>query len=278
MATASDTSLSVAHQTRFALRLAAALFSPSQAAGSATNAALSPLSLHVLLSLLAAGAGGGTRDQLAAALGGSDGPAGAEGLHALAEQVLQRVLADGFAAGGPHVAFANGVFVDASLKLKPAFEEVAVGNLLSAGAGGATRDQLSAVLGGGDGPGGAEGLHALAEQMMHFTLADGSAAGGPRIAFGNSVFVDSLLKLKPAFQEIATGKYKAETRSVDFRRKAAEAAAEVNSWVENVTSSLIKDILPRDAVDKDTMLVLVNALYFKGIWTKKFDASETKDH
>ena len=122
-----DMRLSVAHQTRFALRLAAALSSPSSAAAPpAANAAFSPLSLHVALSLLAAGAGGATRDQLAATLGG-DGPGAAEGLHALAEQVVQVVLADGSAAGGPRVAFADGVFVDASLKLKPAFGEVAVG-------------------------------------------------------------------------------------------------------------------------------------------------------
>jgi serpin B len=124
MATA-DIRLSIAHQTRFALRIAAALSSPSAPSGSTTNAAFSPLSLHVALSLLAGGAGGATRDQLAATLGG-DGTGAAEGLHALAEQVVQVVLADGSGAGGPRVAFADGVFVDASLKLKPAFEEVTV--------------------------------------------------------------------------------------------------------------------------------------------------------
>ena len=118
-----DMRLSVAHQTRFALRLASALSSPS----SSSNTVFSPLSLHVALSLLAAGAGGATRDQLAATLGGGDAPAAAEALHALAEQVVQLVLADGSGAGGPRVAFADGVFVDASLKLKPAFGEVAVG-------------------------------------------------------------------------------------------------------------------------------------------------------
>jgi serpin B len=118
-----DMRLSVAHQTRFALRLASALSSPS----SSSNTVFSPLSLHVALSLLAAGAGGATRDQLLAALGGGGGMGAADSLHALAEKVAKLVLADGSEAGGPRVAFGNAVFVDASLKLKPAFEKAAVG-------------------------------------------------------------------------------------------------------------------------------------------------------
>lgn len=125
---AADSILSVTHQTRFALRLATALLSSSSASAAATtNVAFSPLSLHVALSLIAAGASGATRDQLAAVLGGGDGPAAADALHALAEHVVQLVLADGSAAGGPRVAFASGVFLDASRKLNPAFEDVAVG-------------------------------------------------------------------------------------------------------------------------------------------------------
>uniref|UniRef100_A0A0D9VWC7 Serpin domain-containing protein n=1 Tax=Leersia perrieri TaxID=77586 RepID=A0A0D9VWC7_9ORYZ len=196
-ATAADLRVSIAHQTSFALRLAAALSSPSHPAGGAgRNVAFSPLSLHVALSLVAAGAGGATRDQLASALGG---PAGAEGLHAFAEQLVQLVLADASGAGGPRVAFADGVFVDSSLQLKQAFKDVSV------------------------------------------------------------------------------GKYKAETHSVDFQTKAAEVAAQVNSWVEKVTSGLINEILPPGSVDHMTRLVLGNALYFKGAWTEKFDASKTKD-
>uniref|UniRef100_A0A0D3FL84 Serpin domain-containing protein n=1 Tax=Oryza barthii TaxID=65489 RepID=A0A0D3FL84_9ORYZ len=59
--------------------------------------------------------------------------------------------------------------------------------------------------------------------------------------------------------------------------KAAEVASQVNSWVEKVTSGLIKEILPPGSVDHTTRLVLGNALYFKGAWTEKFDASKTKD-
>nr|CAB3493998.1 unnamed protein product [Digitaria exilis] len=193
-----DMRLSVAHQTGFGLRLAVALSSPSSRFSS-VNTVFSPLSIHVALSLLAAGAGGATRGQLLAALGGGDGPDAADSLHALAEQVAQLVLADGSEVGGPRVAFADAIFVDASLKLKPAFEHVAV------------------------------------------------------------------------------GKYKAETWSVDFQKKAAEVAGQVNSWVEKVTLGLIKELLSRDSLDETTRLVLANALYFKGAWTEKFDESETRD-
>ncbi|XP_042460736.1 serpin-ZXA-like, partial [Zingiber officinale] len=57
--------------------------------------------------------------------------------------------------------------------------------------------------------------------------------------------------------------------------KADVVANEINSWVENVTSNLIKELLPPGSVDSDTRLVLGNALYFKGSWTEKSDASKT---
>nr|CAB3493991.1 unnamed protein product [Digitaria exilis] len=113
--------------TRFALCLYAALTSSTPLSATApsnsSNTIFSPLSIHVALGLLAAGSGGATRDQLLAALAGGGA---ADGLHALGEEVARVVLADGAEAGGPRIAFADAVFVDASLKLKSAFEEVAV--------------------------------------------------------------------------------------------------------------------------------------------------------
>lgn len=59
--------------------------------------------------------------------------------------------------------------------------------------------------------------------------------------------------------------------------KAVEVTNEVNSWVENVTAGLIKELLPPGSVDSNTRLVLGNALYFKGSWNEKFDSSQTND-
>ncbi|TVU46158.1 hypothetical protein EJB05_05677, partial [Eragrostis curvula] len=58
---------------------------------------------------------------------------------------------------------------------------------------------------------------------------------------------------------------------------APEAASQINAWVEKITSGLIKELLSPDSIDQTTRLIIGNALYFKGVWTEKFDASKTKD-
>jgi len=51
---------------------------------------------------------------------------------------------------------------------------------------------------------------------------------------------------------------------------------DINSWVETETRGIIKNLLPSKCLGDDTALVLANALYFKGTWDRKFDASKTK--
>lgn len=53
--------------------------------------------------------------------------------------------------------------------------------------------------------------------------------------------------------------------------------AEVNSWAEKQTNGLITEVLPEGSADSMTKLIFANALYFKGTWKEKFDASLTKD-
>jgi serpin B len=53
---------------------------------------------------------------------------------------------------------------------------------------------------------------------------------------------------------------------------------EVNSWVEKETNGLIKGVIQPGVVNSLTRLIFANALYFKGVWSEKFDASKTKDY
>ncbi|XP_035268971.1 leukocyte elastase inhibitor-like isoform X2 [Anguilla anguilla] len=71
--------------------------------------------------------------------------------------------------------------------------------------------------------------------------------------------------------------YQAELETTDFISKAEDARVKINSWVEKQTKEKIKNLLSEGTVDNMTRLVLVNAIYFKGNWDKKFKEADTKE-
>jgi serpin B len=76
----------------------------------------------------------------------------------------------------------------------------------------------------------------------------------------------------------ATDKYYGGTlKSVDFAGNTEGARVEINTWVEDHTAKMIRDLIPRGALDTDTPLVLTNAIYFKGTWASQFKPLFTKD-
>ena len=112
-----DLRQSIANQTDVSLGLAHHV-AQNEAKGS--NLVFSPLSIHVVLSLVAAGSKGPTRDQLLSFLKSKS----TDDLNSLSSQLVSLVFADGGPAGGPRLSFANGVWVDQSHSLKHSFKQV----------------------------------------------------------------------------------------------------------------------------------------------------------
>ncbi|KAH7352961.1 hypothetical protein KP509_19G072400 [Ceratopteris richardii] len=108
-------------------------------------------------------------------------------------------------------------------------------------------------------------------------LIHASPKGGPLLSFANGIWVDRYAPLKPSFVNTIHTKYAAVALSVDFQNEAEKAQGEINAWVRSETNETIKEILPPGAVNERTKCVLANALYFKGVWQKQFDASCTVD-
>ena len=69
--------------------------------------------------------------------------------------------------------------------------------------------------------------------------------------------------------------YGAEAALSDFARDPDGARLAINKWVEEQTAERIQDLLPSGSVDGQTVMVLVNAIYFKGDWASKFDVRDT---
>ncbi|XP_057196227.1 leukocyte elastase inhibitor-like isoform X2 [Triplophysa rosa] len=69
--------------------------------------------------------------------------------------------------------------------------------------------------------------------------------------------------------------YQAGLEPVDFITNAEAARVNINNWVEKQTQGKINNLLAKGVVSPMTRLVLVNAIYFKSNWEKKFPKEAT---
>lgn len=79
----------------------------------------------------------------------------------------------------------------------------------------------------------------------------------------------------PGFLDEATQTYQANLVQLDFRIQAEPAREAINDWVSKKTRGKITDLLQLGVVNQATRLVLVNAIYFKGQWTRQFKQRDT---
>ncbi|KAL3617802.1 hypothetical protein CASFOL_038123 [Castilleja foliolosa] len=89
------------------------------------NVVFSPLSIQVVLGLIAAGS---TGDKLLHYLKAES----VQDLRSQASQLVTQLFADGAPLGGPRLSFANGVWVDKSLKFKPVYKQIVKSDFRSA--------------------------------------------------------------------------------------------------------------------------------------------------
>ncbi|KAJ0919643.1 putative Serpin family protein [Helianthus annuus] len=108
---------SIKNQTGFSITFATHLLSKKF---QNSNVVFSPLSMHVILSLLTAGSEGRTLDQLLAFLKAST----TNDLNSLYSQLVPLIFPGGSPRGGPRLLFANGVWVEKTLSLKPSFKSI----------------------------------------------------------------------------------------------------------------------------------------------------------
>ena len=93
------------------------------------------------------------------------------------------------------------------------------------------------------------------------------------IEIANKVFVKKDFFILRNFQEILRKSFHSDIENMDFGD--SEAAADIiNDWVEDRTRDKVKDLIQPDMINEDTRLILVNAIYFKSNWAKKFDRTE----
>ncbi|XP_023958597.1 serpin B10-like isoform X2 [Chrysemys picta bellii] len=94
----------------------------------------------------------------------------------------------------------------------------------------------------------------------------------------NRLYEEQTFQFHSGYIEFVKNYYHAEPQAVNFKKAAEQVRKEINSWVESQTEGKIQNLLPRGSVDPNTALVLVNAIYFKGKWEKRFLNENTSEN
>ncbi len=96
------------------------------------------------------------------------------------------------------------------------------------------------------------------------------------VSTANALWVKENYRLLESYLDVIRNYYGGDATEVDFNNPE-EAADIINKWVENNTNGLIKDLILPDYLNIMTVLILTNAIYFKGIWEVQFDPVNTTD-
>lgn len=97
------------------------------------------------------------------------------------------------------------------------------------------------------------------------------------LKLANRLYGEKTYNFLPEYLASTQKMYGADLAPVDFLHASEDARKEINQWVKGQTEGKIPELLSVGVVDSMTKLVLVNAIYFKGMWEEKFMTEDTTD-
>jgi serpin B len=149
------------------------------------------------------------------------------------------------------------------------FSPVSVGlaaALLAEGAMGETRAELLRAFGLNPGEWGT--FEAGIRRFLEDVEADTTAV----VRIGTSLWADEEQELGADFRSRAERYHRALVRTADLQNPGT--AKLVNDWASQATNGKITGVMPQPRASME--LLLLNAVYFKGLWDQTFDTAETR--
>ena len=140
-------------------------------------------------------------------------------------------------------------------------------SLLNNGAAGQTQQEISQVLGFGGAS--LEAVNAFCRKQ----LSKGNTLDPlTPMPLASSVWVNMPFQLLSNFKKTATDYYEATVENCNFAD--GQTLATINQWASDHTNGMIPEVL--NSISPLAASYLLNADYFKGTWTLKFDPAKTK--
>ncbi|XP_016967476.2 serine protease inhibitor 42Dd-like isoform X1 [Drosophila biarmipes] len=91
----------------------------------------------------------------------------------------------------------------------------------------------------------------------------------------NRIYVNDRFTINPEFNQVVKDSFKAEAKAISVS-DPKRAASIVNKWVSDQTRSRIKTLVGKEDMGPHLVMVLLNAIYFKGQWQRAFNSTYTK--
>jgi len=120
----------------------------------------------------------------------------------------------------------------------------------------------------------ADAIASAGIQALYQLFESAPADAGYTISTANRLWVSQNFSLLQSFLTKSQTLLGAIPQSVDFSDPKG-AAGIINAWVSDQTHGKIKELIPAEAINKYTRLILANAVYFKGDWEHAFDVNGT---
>jgi len=150
--------------------------------------------------------------------------------------------------------------------------------MLEPGTVDAARDQIRALLRIDDAAEFHASMNALEQSLEARTpvllVGDGDP-GEVVIRVANAAYLQEGYPFRPDYLEAVGSSYGPVLWEVDFAPDPDAVAREINEFVADATDDRIVDLIGDGVIRDDTVLALVNALYFKASWLGTFDEDAT---
>lgn len=137
------------------------------------------------------------------------------------------------------------------------------------GANGATREDMARALN-------VQGLELDRLNKNNLALLYYLTSADPELTvnIANSIWMLEDFKFSEAFVATVKNDYQAEAKKLDFADP--KSADVINKWVNDKTRGTIDQIVT-PPIDSQTIMFLINAVYFKGSWTSPFETELTSE-
>ena len=156
---------------------------------------------------------------------------------------------------------------DSNIFMSPLSASMALGMTMN-GAAGQTFDEMRAALAFGTRP-------AAEINASYRSLIDMLRALDPTVDFriANSIWYRAGFPFEQTFLDESRQFFDARVAGLDFA--SPNAAPSINDWVKQSTNGKIDRIVD-GPIPNDVVMYLINAIYFNGSWTTRFDRNQTR--